>query len=121
MTKYLITLIAAVSLVGCGTQQIKLVPVDKPIPIIPVPPAVPQCDYMVDKLTPTDAAEPGKVGEAYRYDMTCARATNSMLRQIVNAYKEAATATNPVLDEINAAFSKMQADIDAAQKPTLNK
>ena len=121
MNKTLIACVVAVLLAGCGTNQIKLVPVDKPIPIIPVPPVVPQCDYMVDKLTPADATDPGKVGEAYRYDMTCARATNSMLRQIVNAYKEAATATKPVLDEINAAFNKMQADIDAAQKPTLNK
>lgn len=119
MNKTLIACIVAVLLVGCGTQQIKLVPVDKPIPIIPVPPTVPQCDYMVDKLTPADATEFGKVGEAYRYDMTCARATNSMLRQIVNAYKEAATATKPVLDEINAAFTKMQADIDAAQKANI--
>ena len=114
MNKTLIVCVLAAMLSACA-HDIKLVPVDKPIPIIPVPPVVPQCDYMVDKLTADDAKIPGKVGEAYKYDMTCARATNSMLRQIVNAYKEAALATKPVVDEITAAFDKMQRDIDDAQ------
>lgn len=117
MNKSLIACIVAIMLAGCGTQQIKVVPVDKPIPVIPIPPEVPVCERKVDKLTEADATNYGKVGEAYKYDMTCERATNNMLRQIVKAYKDAATATKPVLDEINAAFNKMQHDIDAAQKP----
>ncbi len=116
MNKTLIACMIAALVAGCGTQQIKVVTVDKPIPMIPIPPEVPQCDYQVDKLTAADATNYGKVGEAYKYDMTCERATNHMLRQVVKAYKEAAEAAKPVIDEINASFLKMQKDIDDAQK-----
>lgn len=116
MNKTLIACAIAALLAGCGTQHIKVVTVDKPIPMIPAPPMVPECDYKVDKLTDADATNYGTVGEAYKYDMTCARATNSMLRQIIKAYKDAAESAKPVVDEINAAFGKMQRDIDAAQE-----
>lgn len=120
MIKVILVSACAAILVGCGTPQIKIVTVDKPIPVIPSPPKVPECTYLVDALTP-ETATPGDVGEAYKHDMTCLRATNSMFRQIVNAYKEAADSTAPIVEEITKAFKKMQADIDAANKPSTDK
>jgi hypothetical protein len=81
---------ASLVLVGCAQDPViktEIVTVNKPIPFIPKPPAVPTIEYQVDKLTPEDATRPGKVGQAYVYDMTFLRKRIEIDDMILEQYK----------------------------------
>lgn len=118
MNKTLIAYIVAAFLVtGCAERQIKLVEVDKPIPLCPKPPVVPALVSKVDLLTPADAANPGKVGEAYKYDMTFLRTTAGMYQLILKEYDKTSQNFDAVTVEINKSFKEIDSKITDAQKP----
>lgn len=80
---------ASALMVGCTCDPVirtEIVTVNKPVPFIPPPPAVPTCEFMVDKLTAADAKLPGKVGQAYVHDMACLRARNNIDNVILDQY-----------------------------------
>lgn len=85
-------LVTALLLVGCQhsqpTYEIKYV--DRPVPYAPQPPQVPAFESQVDKLTDGDAADPGKVGQAYKYDMAVLRALIAIHVSILEQYQRSA-------------------------------
>ena len=118
MNKILITcVVASMFLAGCAERQIRLVEVDKPIPMCPKPPTVPVCEFQVDHLTPSDLKDPGKVGAAYKYDMTCLRAVDRINRMINEEYLKTSQNFDAVNTEIDKSFKDLKAKVDAAQKP----
>lgn len=81
---------ASLLLAGCALDPViktEIVTVSKPIPFIPKPPAVPAIEYQVDKLTFEDLAAPGKVGQAYVYDMTFLRKRIEIDDMILEQYR----------------------------------
>lgn len=86
--RYLIVLLAL--LTGCGQPFVKpdVVEVKVPVAYIPVPPDVPKIDYQVDKLTEQDKKNPGKVVQAYVYDMKYLRAVVEMYEEILDTYRQ---------------------------------
>lgn len=115
MNKTLITCIIAATLAtGCAERQIRLVEVDKPIPMCPKPPTVPVCEFQVDSLTSSDL---NKVGPAYKYDMTCLRAVDRINRMINEEYLKTSQNFDAVNAEIDKSFKDLKAKVDAAQKP----
>lgn len=112
--KTIFALILALFLVGCGTNTVikkEIVTVDKPIPYVPKPPVVPTFDSLVDKLTDEDIKDPGKVGQAYKYDMMFLRKTNDIMRQILQQYNSSSLD----FDKINEEITKIYADINKAE------
>lgn len=112
--KTIFALILALFLVGCGTNTVikkEIVTVDKPIPYVPKPPVVPTFDSLVDKLTDEDIKDPGKVGQAYKYDMMFLRKTNDIMRQILQQY----SSSSLDFDKINEEITKIYADINKAE------
>lgn len=114
MKTYLILAVVAVVLSGCGAT-IPLEPViqtqivDKPIPYCPAPPAVPQIDYYrVDKLTPADINDPGKVGQAYKYDMTFLRNVVRLQQLIIQQYSDTSKNSAATKDEIDKLYQQIQ-------------
>ena len=118
MTRLLVAFAAVLCLYGCGEQQIKLVEVDKPIPLCPKPPYVPSLSSRVDLLSPADAKDPGKVGEAYKYDMTFLRATNGIYQMILKEYDKTSQNFDAVTTEIDKSFHDLDRKVTDAQKPT---
>lgn len=115
-------LAVSVLLAGCGTTVIKkeIVTVDKPVPFIPAPPSVPPCVSQVDKLVPEDAKDPGKVGQAYKYDMVCYRQRIRILELILDQYKAGSQNFDKINEEITALYAKIneaeQKAVDAVAK-----
>lgn len=118
MMKYIIM---ALILTGCAEQQIKLVEVNKPIPMCPKPPAIPTCDFRVDQLSDVDQQNPGKVGEAYKYDMTCLRAVYGINQLVIAEYEKTSQNFDAVGELINQSFKSLNANITASQKDSNNK
>lgn len=111
----------AIVLSGCAEQQIKLVEVNKPIPMCPKPPIVPTCEFRVDQLSNADQQNPGKVGEAYKYDMTCLRAVYNINQLILQEYEKTSQNFDTVSEVINQSFKSLNANITAVQKDSNNK
>jgi hypothetical protein len=86
---FLIMVLMALSACASNSLNTKkdVVLVDKPLPYCPAPPQVNECVSMVDALTPADANDPGKVAQAYKYDMMCYRSSNKTLRQVLQQYE----------------------------------
>jgi hypothetical protein len=104
--KKLILIAMIASLVGCSwlpVRKEKTVEVDKAVPSCPKPPAdLPKCVYLVDGLTAADAATPGKVGMAYKVDMTCLRTVNAIYMEVIDQYGK----TTQNFDEVKAKIDK---------------
>lgn len=82
---------AAAFITGCAcdpTIKTEVVTVNKPLPFIPAPPAVPKIEYEVDKLAPSDSTLPGKVGQAYVHDMTFLRKRIEIDDMIFEQYRQ---------------------------------
>ena len=82
-------LVLPLFLIGCASTTpplMEIVYVDRPIFASPLPPELPVFDSMVDKLTPDDYTNPGKVGQAYKHDMLILRAINSQCRETFIEY-----------------------------------
>jgi len=112
--KFVVAIVAALILAGCSTQTIiqkEIVTVDKPIPFIPKPPEVPKFVSQVDKLTAADASDPGKVGQAYKYDTLMLRKLIAIYEQILAQY----SASSTDFDKIKGEIDKIYADINAAE------
>lgn len=105
-----IVILAALLLSGCVHTIVKteVVPVDKPIPFVPKPPEVPKFKSQVDLLTDADVSDPGKVGQAYKYDMTALRQLIKIYEQILLQYSE----SSQNFDQINAEIDKIYSTIN---------
>lgn len=104
------------ALSGCAFDQKiviqkEIVTVDKPIPFVPKPPTVPPFVSQVDQLTMADAIDPGKVGIAYKYDMTQLRALISIYKMILDQYNM----SSQDFDKINAEIDKMYTQLNQAE------
>jgi len=111
--KKIALLMSVLLLSGCGlfkTKPVQVVYVDRAVPSCPAPPDVPKCLYLVDSLTPADKSNPGKVGLAYKSDMTCLRTTTLWYQQIVAEY-----------NKTNQDFSAVKASIDNSNLPRAKK
>ena len=98
-------LVVVLLLAGCANPFVKpeVVPVQTPVAYIPVPPLVPKIEYQVDKLTEQDKKNPGKVSQAYVYDMTYLRSVVEIYEDILDAYRNSSqdfTETQKRLNEI---------------------
>lgn len=101
---------------GCQTVQpakVETVTVDKPIAYIPKPPSVPAFDSMVDKLTPADVADPGKVGQAYKYDTATLRALLAIYRSIVEQYAN----SSYNFDNVKTQIDKLYQSVPSTSQP----
>lgn len=107
--KLLNVLLLSACLVGCAstpTAPTNVVTVDKPIAVVPKPPAVPTFASQVDALTQADVKDPGKVGQAYRYDITMLRSLVKIYQLILAQYTASSYQFEAIEAEINNLFSK---------------
>lgn len=114
---------AAVLVAGCACDPViktEIVTVNKPIPFIPPPPEVPQCDFMVDKLTPADAKNPGKVGQAYVHDMTCLRARNNIDNVILDQYAIGSVKFDEAKKRIDELYNQLGTRVGFPSKSTVD-
>lgn len=107
MRNLAIILCLTLALVGCQTLPGKDVIVnnDKVVAVVPKPPAVPTFDSQVDKLTDADVKDPGKVGVAYKYDMTALRGLILIYRQIIDQYSSSSVNFDAVNTQINQLYT----------------
>lgn len=108
--KLVVMIGAAALLLGCTTPQtpkVEIVTVDKPIPIIPKPPKVPSFISRVDQLTLADLSDPGKVGQAYKYDTMQLRQLLKIHEQILIQYEQSSDS----FDDLKSEIDKMYSDI----------
>lgn len=119
MKKLALALCLLLALVGCQTVPThdQIVNNDRPVAIIPPPPAVPSFDSQVDKLTPADINDPGKVGVAYKYDMTALRSLIVIYRQILSQYAHSSQNFDVVNAQIKALGEINNPAIKAAALP----
>lgn len=111
--KALISLALCVALVGCACDPIiktETVYVDKPIPFVPKPPDVPKFVSKVDTLAPTDISDPGKVGQAYKYDVIALRNLLRIHEQILAQY----SSSSVNFDDIQKQIDQIYSDINKA-------
>lgn len=111
--------LVAAALAGCNTTIVKkeIVTVDKPVPFIPSPPDVPKCVSQVDKLVAEDRVDPGKVGQAYKYDMLCYRQRDKIVQMIIDQYKAGSQNFDQVNKEIDELFKRInQAESDKVKE-----
>jgi hypothetical protein len=85
------------------------VTVEVPIPYCPAPPPVPTHDFLVDKLQPEDLADPGKVGQAYKVDMTFLREVHRIHVLILEQYKNTSQSFEETQKKIRELADKMKA------------
>lgn len=120
--KTLTSVICATMLVtGCGFMPIvrtKVVTVNKPVLVIPTPPKVPKVEYEVDKLTPEDAKQPGKVGQAYVHDMTYLRAVVPIYESILAQYAASSVEFSDVNKKIQELYSQIDTQPLTDPKPS---
>lgn len=116
--KSLITLILLAALAGCATDapiiRTETVTVDKPVPYVPKPPDVPKFVSKVDTLTPADVADPGKVGQAYKYDTIALRNLLKIHEQILSQY----TSSSVNFDDIQKQIDALYAGVDKSPAPS---
>lgn len=109
----LAAIFCALMLAGCATQapviKTEIVTVNKPVPFIPPPPKVPTIDYKVDHLTQTDRTLPGKVGQAYVYDMTFLRQRILIDDMILDQYRKGSADFKTVEQRINELYKDVEA------------
>lgn len=120
MKKLLITLLASFVLVGCGTTTVikkEIVTVDKPVPFVPKPPDVPKFESQIDKLVPADVADPGKVGQAYKYDVTYLRQLVKIHEMILDQYRQ----SSQDFDKVNAEITKLFEQVNKAEAAAVDK
>ncbi len=107
--KHVLLAIVAVLLTSCSTsptiQPQKIVTVVKPVPVVPTPPSVPECELLVRQLTPLSAENPGLVGQAYKHDMLCLITRDQQMRQILAVYTELSKKSDLTTQQINEAFA----------------
>ena len=119
--KLLCLLMCVVALTGCEPKHTvvkkEVVTVDRPVAFIPPPPKVPEFVSQVDKLTDVDIADPGKVGQAYKYDMFVLRSLVNVYRTILNQYES----SSQDFDENNKRISQMVVDINTAEDKIVKK
>ncbi len=111
MKHLILALSCCVLLAGCpGTMPVKqeVVTVNKPVPFIPTPPDVPKCVSMVDQLTPADQKDPGKVGQAYKYDTLCFRQRDKIVQMILDQYKAGSQNFDAINKEIDVLVNKIK-------------
>jgi hypothetical protein len=113
--KTILTLIVATGvLVGCTCTPViktEIVTVNKPIPFIPPPPTVPTIQYKVDELSVTDNALPGKVGQAYVYDMTFLRKRIEIDDLIFEQYRNGSAEFKDIEQKIHDLYSGVETRI----------
>jgi hypothetical protein len=110
--KKLLAIVAILALMGCETFPVKkteIVTVDKPIAFIPPPPIVPTYESQVDKLTDADIKDPGKIAQAYKYDIVALRGLVKIYQGILDQYR----ASSINFDEINKEIDKLFDTLDA--------
>lgn len=115
--KKLFCLLIVTILVGCAstpTPEVRIVTVDKPIPMCPIPPTIPTIEYEVDKLTNLDKVDPGKVGQAYKYDMLYLRNAVRLYQMILDEYKKTSGNFDQVKLEIDKVFKAATAPTAAS-------
>ena len=112
--KTLITVIIVLaSLSGCSTltpaKQIETIPVNKPVPYVPLPPDVPRFVSQIDRLDMIkDKNNPGKVVQAYKHDVAALRTVNRIQQMIIDQYRTSAIDFEPVNLEIARAYAQLQ-------------
>lgn len=114
MKQLLVAISIAFTLSGCFTtieKQVQIVTVDKPIPFIPPPPIVPTFESQVDKLQDDDYLRPGKVAQAYKYDMTALRGLVSIYAGILDQYRASALDFDEVNRQIDALFDNLNTEL----------
>jgi hypothetical protein len=115
MKTILASLLIILGLAGCGGKAVVREPVtvEVAIPYCPRPPVVPTCTLEVDKLQPADAADPGKVGQAYKADMLCLREVQRINEMILEQY----TKTSQSFEETQARIRDLVTKMKEAGKP----
>lgn len=120
MIKTILVIIAlALSLVGCFETlpaKKEIVIVEKPVPFIPKPPEVPKFTSEVDKLTAEDIKDPGKVGQAYKHDMTALRKLQVIYELILDQYRQSSENFDQINMEIDKLFKHIPGATDAPAK-----
>lgn len=111
-------ILASLLTVGCTQTIIKkeIVTVDKPVPFVPAPPNVPQFQSQIDQLKPEDIADPGKIGMAYKYDITMLRSLVKIYQDILAQYKDSSVN----FDKINEEITKMYEQINKAEQKAVD-
>lgn len=118
--------LCALLLVGCAQTPViktEIVTVSKPIPFIPAPPKVPTIEYKVDKLSPDDQKLPGKVGQAYVYDMTFLRQRIQIDDMILEQYRNGSADFKAIEQRINELYKDVEARVPpdpATYKPPVD-
>ena len=116
MKTIVLVLFACVSLSGCfhhATREVVRT-VEVPVPYCPPPPVISPYSYQVDALTPQDVTDPGKVGQAYKADMTYLRDMEEIYKMILQQYKS--TSTN--FDEVTKRLRELATKITTPAQPT---
>lgn len=112
--KLIIVMCASLVLIGCDTTPViktEIVTINKPIPFIPKPPTVPTIEYQVDQLTFNDFANPGKVGQAYVYDMTFLRKRIEIDDMIFEQYRSGSAQFEEIEKHIQELYSGVESRI----------
>lgn len=106
-------------LAGCpGTTQyvVKTVEVDKPILVCPAPPKLEDYEFQVNKLTPEDIKDPGKVAQRYKADMYYLRRMEGVYKDIIDRYNKAREDARKAREQVDKIFKNNQQGVDAAIK-----
>lgn len=104
---------------GCSwIQPPKVVAVSKPLMWCPAPPKMPNIEYEVDKLSPSDENDPGKVGKAYKHDMMALRALVAMYQEVWKGYESFGILSQQTNKEINDAFDSLMRSLNTPQAPS---
>ena len=98
------------TLCACGGNTIvhEPVTVEVPIPYCPAPPVIPKHEFLVDQLQPGDISDPGKVGQAYKADMTYLREIQRIYDMILNQYSNTSQSFEEVQKRIRELADKMK-------------
>lgn len=102
--KTILTIMMIFLTMGCSVRPVEIVTIDKPIPVCPVPPPVPEYEYWVDDLTSNDFNDPGKVGQAYKHDMIYLRKRVEIDNMILEQYRTVSENYDEAEKTINNAF-----------------
>lgn len=101
----LIPILGTILLISaCATRPAiigqQTIPVNKPIYVVPVPPAMPEIELYVDSLTMDDITDPGKVGQAYKHDTIVLRNVIRIQSLIIDEYRKASQNFDAVKKDI---------------------
>lgn len=106
MKNTIVLILLLIFITGCSflpkkEPVVETVYVDKMVPFCPVPPTLPEYDYLVDSLVDEDINNPGKVGVAYKRDMYLLRKVIRIQREIINEYRNTSQNFDAVNEKIN--------------------